>query len=208
MAASNAQGGREVVGVRRSAEEAAAPTNQSSLFCHVAYLFCSDPHSLLPTAYERRLVGEPTPSLSLNTPTAHALPVQALLLTAYEKMLVGEPGNAALREAVEAVLARWVGMVWVAVARVLAQGVACWQGSTVCCSAVPPYTSFVLLSHPTRLALHSLLAYATLHAGTLARWMLSWRSVPSSTAAWRPGPTWHVPPCSPCPSGRSAQACC
>lgn len=34
---------------------------------------------------------------------------QALLLTAYEKMLVAEPNNAALREAVEAVLARYSG---------------------------------------------------------------------------------------------------
>lgn len=32
--------------------------------------------------------------------------LQALLLTAYEKMLVAEPDNAALREAVDALLAR------------------------------------------------------------------------------------------------------
>lgn len=38
-----------------------------------------------------------------------ALLPQALLLTSYEKMLVAEPDNAALRKAVEAVLARYAG---------------------------------------------------------------------------------------------------
>lgn len=37
---------------------------------------------------------------------AAPLSPQALLLTAYEKMLVAEPDNAALREAVDALLAR------------------------------------------------------------------------------------------------------
>ncbi len=41
--------------------------------------------------------------------TPAPLLAQALLLTAYEKMLVAEPNNAALREAVEAVLTRYSG---------------------------------------------------------------------------------------------------